>query len=79
MVSVVESSLVHHGVTVMEYGVFHAISKHQPSAFCVNLILLIIEFIMTIKPDTFKPFPKFDRHFVKMFSIHQSIPVAYDA
>lgn len=79
MVSVVESSLVYCGAAVMEYSIFHSIPNHQPSAFCVNLILLIIEFIITVKPDALKPFSKFDRHFVKMFSVHQSIPVSYDA
>lgn len=79
MVSVVESSLVHHGVTVMEYSIFHPVSKHQPSAFCVNLMLLVIKFIMTIKPNALKLFSKFNCHIVKMFSVHQSIPVAYDA
>ena len=73
MVSVVESSLVHHGITVMEYSTFHSIPNYQSSAFCVNLILLVIEFIITIKPDALKLFSKFNRHFVKMFSIHHFI------
>ena len=70
MVSVVEGSPVHRGVTVMEYSIFHPIPKHQPSAFCVNLISLIIEFMTVIKPDALKSFSKFNCHFVKMFSIH---------
>ena len=69
MVSVVESSPVHRGVAMMEYGIFHSIPNHQPSAFCVNLILLIIKFIMTIKPDALELFSKFDRHFVNLFLV----------
>ena len=75
MVSIVESSLVHRGVTVMEYSIFHPIPNHQPSAFCVNLISLIIEFMRVIKPDALKSFSKFNRYLVKMFSVHYSTSI----
>lgn len=72
MVSIAESSPVHRGVTVMEYSIFHPIPDHQPSAFCVNLISLITDFMMVIKPDALKPFSEFNSHLVKMFSVHHS-------
>ena len=72
MVSIAEISPVHHGVTVMEYSIFHSISNNKPSAFCVNLILLIIEFMTVIKSDVLKSFSKFNSHLVNLFSCHHS-------